>query len=328
MEVKFLIIRFSSIGDIILTTPVIRCLKNQVENAIVHYVTKESYYPLLEANPYIDKIHLLHNNNMKQLLNELKNEDFHYIIDLHKNFRSLRLKNYLNILSFDFNKLNFKKWLLVNFKINKLPNVHIVDRYLKSVEIFDVYNDYKGLDYFIPEHYQLKVEIPENIKNGYVVIVVGAKHNTKKIPPQKIIDLIEKLKYPTILIGGKEEVYEASYIIQNIKYPFVLNFCGKLTLHDSAIIIKDSKAVVTPDTGMMHIAAAFKKNIISLWGNTVPEFGMYPYMPGEKSKIFEVKNLKCRPCSKLGFKKCPHKHFKCMTDINTDEIVEYLKNII
>jgi len=146
MEAKFLIARFSSIGDIVLTTPVVRCLKNQVENSVIHFVTKDIYYPLLEANPYIDKIHLLRDNNMKELIDELKKEDFHYLIDLHKNFRTLRLKNSLNILSFDFNKLNFKKWLLVNFKINKLPSIHIVDRYLKSVEIFDVYNDHKGLD--------------------------------------------------------------------------------------------------------------------------------------------------------------------------------------
>jgi len=116
--------------------------------------------------------------------------------------------------------------------------------------------------------------------------------------------------------------------MQNITYTNVLDLCGKLSLHDSAFLIKNSKVVITPDTGMMHIAAAFKKNIISLWGNTVPEFGMYPYMPGEKSKIFEIKNLKCRPCSKLGFKNCPKKHFKCMNDININEVVEYIESVI
>lgn len=328
MEAKFLIARFSSIGDIVLTTPVVRCLKNQVENSVIHFVTKDIYYPLLEANPYIDKIHLLRNNNMKELIDELKKEDFHYLIDLHKNFRTLRLKNSLNILSFDFNKLNFKKWLLVNFKINKLPSIHIVDRYLKSVEIFDVYNDHKGLDYFLPNNYQFKIDIPDYLKFKYIVIVVGAKHNTKKIPPQKIIDIINKLRFPTILIGGKEDIIDSNFIMQNITYTNVLDLCGKLSLHDSAFLIKNSKVVITPDTGMMHIAAAFKKNIISLWGNTVPEFGMYPYMPGEKSKIFEMKNLKCRPCSKLGFKNCPKKHFKCMNDININEVVEYIESII
>jgi len=328
MEVKFLIARFSSIGDIVLTTPVVRCLKNQVENATIHYVTKDIYYPLLEANPYINKIHLLRNNNLKDLIKELKNEDFHYLIDLHKNFRTFKLRNSLNILSFDFNKLNFQKWLLVNLKINKLPDVHIVDRYLKAVEIFDVYNDNRGLDYFIPSNYQSKIELPQYFRQGYIIIVIGAKHNTKKIPTQKIIELIDKLKYPAILIGGNDDINEANYIANNVKYPSVFNLCGKLTFHDSAILIRDSKAVITPDTGMMHIAAAFKKNIISIWGNTVPEFGMYPYMPGEKSKIFEIKNLKCRPCSKLGYKKCPKNHFKCMNDININEIVEYLKTII
>ena len=103
--VKFLIIRLSSIGDIVLTTPVIRCLKKQVEEAEIHFLTKAKYSSILEANPYIDKLHLL-DNNLGSTISELKSENFDYIIDLHRNFRSLRVRSSLKIMSFTVDKIN------------------------------------------------------------------------------------------------------------------------------------------------------------------------------------------------------------------------------
>ena len=98
-------------------------------------------------------------------------------------------------------------------------------------------------------------------------------------------------------------------------------------MEQSASIVKNAKSILTNDTGLMHIAAAFHKNIVSVWGNTVPELGMYPYLPKEKEKchIVECKDIKCRPCSKLGFKNCPKKHFRCMMEIDCDAIVERLR---
>jgi ADP-heptose:LPS heptosyltransferase len=106
-----------------------------------------------------------------------------------------------------------------------------------------------------------------------------------------------------------------------------INLVGKINLEQSASIVKKAKSVLTNDTGLMHIAAAFHKNIVSVWGNTVPELGMYPYLPNEKEKchIVECKDVKCRPCSKLGFKECPRKHFNCMMKIDCDTVVEKLK---
>jgi heptosyltransferase-2 len=148
-EVKFLIIRFSSIGDIVLTTPIVRCLKQQVQGAVVHYLTKPQYGSIIENNPHIDKVHIL--KNFDETINELKDEGFDYIIDLHKSLRSWRFKNQLKVMDFSFPKLNREKWLMVNLKRDKLPDVHIVDRYFEAVKVFDVNNDNKGLDYFIPE---------------------------------------------------------------------------------------------------------------------------------------------------------------------------------
>ena len=325
--VKFLIIRFSSIGDIVLTSPVVRILKNQVEGAEIHFLTKPQYLSLVENNPYIDKIHTL-KPKLSDTITDLRNEFFDYIIDLHHNIRTHRIKSALKLVAFSFDKLNKEKWIYVNFKKNRLPDVHIVDRYLNTIKLFDIKNDNKGLDFFIPEKDKVDTLKFNLSNNKYAAFVIGAKHFTKKMPEQKIINLCNNINLPVVLLGGKEDS-EKGEIIKNNSKAEIYNSCGNFNINQSASIIKQASFVITHDTGLMHIAAAFKKNIISIWGNTVPEFGMYPYLAGIKSKIFEIKNLKCRPCSKIGFSKCPKKHFKCMNNIDNQEIIDYInKNLI
>ncbi len=321
---KILIIRFSSIGDIVLTTPVIRCLKKQLTDTKIHYLTKEQFYPVIKKNPYINKIHLL-KDDMDALISDLKAEDFDHIIDLHKNIRSLLVKKKLRKPSSSFCKLNFKKWLIVNFKINRLPDLHIVDRYFGSVKSFNVTNDGKGLDYFIPEDEEVNInDLPENFRKGYICFVVGGKHATKILPEEKVISICNKIKKPVVLLGGFEDK-KAGDNIQKQTGENVYNSCGKFSINQSASLVKKAEKIITNDTGLMHIATAFKKEIISVWGNTIPAFGMYPYLPEKeknKSKIIEVKKLKCRPCGKIGFDKCPKKHFDCMNKIDVYKIIE------
>lgn len=324
-KVKFLIIRFSSIGDIVLTTPVIRCLKQQVEGAEIHYLTKKRFSTIVKSNPYIDKVHEF-DGELSKTISYLKKEKFHYIIDLHRSIRSKIVKSRLKVLSFSFHKLNIHKWIRVNFKINILPDIHIVDRYFKTVSVFDVENDNKGLDYFIPKEDEINLnKLPIKIQDKFIAFVVGAKHATKQLPVEKMISLCQKLPYPVILLGGKKDVALGDKIEKDAGAG-VFNASGKYNLNQSASLVKQSEVVITHDTGLMHIAAAFKKKIISIWGNTIPEFGMYPYQPGEKSEIIEVKNLKCRPCSKIGHNKCPKKHFKCMNEISEEKIIKSIMN--
>ncbi len=322
--VKYLVIRFSSIGDIILTTPVVRMLKQQVANAEVHYLTKTQFRSLVDSNPYIDKVHAL-DNNMPEITERLKKEGFDYVIDLHRNLRSLRVKNVLHRMIFSFKKLNWRKWVYVRFKINKMPDLHIVDRYLETIKLFDVRNDGKGLDYFFPPDFKSTAELPEKFKNGYLVAVLGANHITKQIPNEKLCEIINSVQKPVVLIGGKAEYANAKEVEKNVEGP-VSNFCGQLTIDESADIINNARVVITPDTGMMHIAAAFKKPIVSLWGNTTPELGMYPYMPGVEQNYYiaEVEGLSCRPCSKIGFEKCPKGHFDCMMKQDIEAIVKQI----
>jgi ADP-heptose:LPS heptosyltransferase len=327
--VKFLIIRLSSIGDIVLTTPVIRCLKNQLEGVEIHYLTKEQYSGILSSNPYIDRLWLF-KNNMREIFRQLEAEEFDYIIDLHHNIRTFRIKNKLRKISFSFDKLNFKKWLLVNLKINRLPEIHIVDRYLDTLKLFDVRNDQKGLDYFLAEDITDKASpFLAEIPGKYIVLVIGAHHETKKATSGKLAEICDKVDFPVVILGGNDDRFLAESILHQInKNKSVLNATGKLSLNQSARLVKDAELVITHDTGLMHIAAAFKKKIISIWGNTIPEFGMYPYFSGPGSKIFEVKGLRCRPCSKIGFQACPKKHFKCMADQNSDEIAGWAKKLL
>ncbi len=353
---KILVIRFSSIGDIVLTTPVIRCLKNQIDGVEIHVLTKKKFSNLYKTNPYINKVYE-YDDSLKKNIEELKLENYDYIVDLQKNKRSIRVTRALHKPHSSFPKLNFKKFLLTTFKINLMPDIHIVDRYFKAVEKLGVTNDYQGLDFFISEKndYPLS-ELPENFQKGYHAFVIGGTYKTKILPAVKIVEIIQKLNEPVILLGGPDDVERAEEVIRQLTTdnrqqtlsttqilkssdpqilrssdPQILrslNLVGKINLEQSASIVKKAKSVLTNDTGLMHIAAAFHKNIVSVWGNTVPELGMYPYLPNEKEKchIVECKDVKCRPCSKLGFKECPRKHFNCMMKINCDEVVEKLKN--
>jgi len=322
---KFLIIRFSSIGDIVLTSPVVRCLKNQHKGEVeIHFLTKKSYVNLIENNPHIDRVHTIEKSH-KEVLAELKAEKFDFVIDLHHNLRTLRVKRALGVPSFSFNKLNIEKWLLVNLKKDKMPDIHIVQRYLNTLESFNIKDDGKGLDFFFPNNYQFNKELI-NIETPYVSFVIGAKFNTKRLPTEQIEELCGRINQQIVLLGGKEEEEEGNRIAK--KFAHVTSLCGKCNLMDSAHLIKESEVVITHDTGMMHIASAFQKKIVSIWGNTVPKFGMYPFMDASNFSLHEVENLSCRPCSKIGYKECPKKHFDCMNKQNLKEIQEKVEAFI
>jgi len=317
---KILIVRFSSIGDIVLTTPVIRCIKKQLKDVEVHYVTKEIFKETLAHNPYIDKLFTF-KKDVSEIFKDLKSENYDYIIDLHKNLRSLRLKQHLKTKSFSFNKINVQKFVAVNFKmLGSLPDKHIVDRYFEAVTPLNIKQDSSGLDYFLgkEDEVNLKAEYFNNSEIKFTALVVGGSYYTKKIPLAKLEEICGKIKMPVITLGNKDDKIIADLLAQ--KFPQVINACGKYTINQSASIVKQADCVITPDTGLMHIAAAFNKKIISVWGNTIPEFGMGPYKPNPENIILEVKALGCRPCSKLGYKKCPKGHFKCMMEIDLTQV--------
>ncbi len=335
---KFLIIRFSSIGDIVLTTPLLRCLKQQIPGVEIHFLTKSTYLQILASNPYIDKVHYLE-QSLQLVIKELQRENFDYIIDLHHNLRSMKVKDALKVKSLSYDKLNVQKWIYTSFKWNMLPKVHIVDRYMETVESFGVKNDGAGLDYFIAREDVInETDLPTSHSAGYVGVVIGAALNTKKYPIHHVKKLCELLDHPIVLLGGLEDADEGDRIAaaDHIK---IYNTCGKFGLNESADLVRRAKLVVTNDTGLMHIAAAYKRPLISLWGNTVPDFGMYPYYGAKYLKwyaenvsatelpydIIEINNLRCRPCSKIGYDSCPLGHFKCMEKIDPVSVLARIR---
>ncbi|MBG8552709.1 glycosyltransferase family 9 protein [Hymenobacter guriensis] len=323
---KILVLRFSSIGDIVLTTPVVRGLKQQVPGAQVHFATKPGFRSFLEPNPYIDKVHCL-TGSLRELVAELRAEHFDFVVDLHHNLRTALIKAQLGVKSAAFDKLNGRKWLLVNLKIDTLPRTHIVDRYLAAAASLGVRDDGRGLDYFIPAKDEVDVAtaLPQRFKVGYVAFAIGAQHATKRLPTERIVELCRQLAQPIVLLGGPEDEPTGQLVAQELTVGGlpVFNACGKFNLNQSASLVRQARVVVSHDTGLMHIAAAFGKKIISVWGNTVPEFGMYPYRT--EFEALEVRGLPCRPCSKIGYAKCPQGHFRCMRDINFEDLAAPLR---
>ena len=318
---RILIIRLSSIGDIVLTTPVIRCLKQQVPDAEVHFLTRSAFRSVLQQNPYIDRLHLWDKSYLL-LIDQLKQQSFDVVIDLHHNATTLRIKRALGVPASSFYKLNIEKYLLTAFKLNVLPKKHIVDRYLDTVKHLGVQNDGRGLDYFIADADELtRIDIPGAQWGGFIAVVIGAALGTKRWPTEHFQVLCRELDHPIVLLGGKEDTQRGARIasVDPIK---IYNACGKFTLNESADWVRRSKFVITGDTGLMHIAAAFQKPILSIWGNTVPAFGMTPYYgnPSVPHVLLEHA-VWCRPCSKIGYEKCPIGHFSCMKKIEPEQVL-------
>ncbi len=332
---KLLVIRFSSIGDIILTSPVLRCLKKQRPDVELHFLTKAQFRDLVVHSPHVDKVHVIE-EDLNEVIPALKKEGFDGIIDLHHNLRTLKVKRALGVPAHSFPKLNIEKWVLVNARpgprpawwrffdrpwwnwrqsrIHRLQGVHIVDRYLSTVAHLGVKNDGEGLDLFIPPEREVALSsLPESHRNGYVALCIGGAHFTKRLPEHKLIELALRVSGPLVIIGGPEDRPIARAIADAVGAR-AFDASGKYDLLGSASLIKQARSAITHDSGAMHVAAAFRRNTVSIWGNTVPAFGMGPYIPQhpERAHIMEVTGLDCRPCSKIGFDACPRGHFRCM----------------
>ena len=315
-------IRFSSIGDVVLTTPVLRGLKEQINGAEIHFLTKKAFLPIVQNNPRVDKVYAI-DKHINEVIEELKKENYDFILDLHNNLRTKSVKLKLRKPSQSFSKLNWKKWLLVRFKSNRMPNIHIVERYFNAARKLGVKNDHLPCEYYISESDNVDIDKEFKIApKSFVALAIGAQFATKKMPKSLLSEIIEKLKQPVILIGGPTDMDLAEELMKEFSNNQLINACGKYSLNQSASIVKQSSGIITNDTGMMHIASCYDLKIVSVWGNTVPDLGMFPYSPqNENYSIHQVEGLNCRPCSKIGFKECPKGHFDCMLKQKPEEIV-------
>lgn len=320
---KLLVLRFSSIGDIVLTSPVLRCVKEQVPGVELHVATKAAFADLVRFNPHVGKVHEL-GDDLGILVRQLKAEGFDGVIDLHHNLRTSRVKRALGVKSHSFNKLNIEKWLLVNLGMDRMPRVHIVDRYLATVAHLGVKNDGRGLELFIPTEREVELQLlPEPHRKGYTALAIGAAHATKRLPLHRLIELAGMVKGPIVLIGGAQDREVARSIVSAVGGR-VFDATGRFDILGSASLIRRARTVIAHDSGAMHMACAFARPVMSIWGNTVPLFGMGPYIPQhpERARIAGV-DLPCRPCSKIGHDRCPEGHFRCMEDQDLTSIATF-----
>ena len=322
---KILIIRLSSIGDIVLTSPVVRSIKNQT-NATIHYLTKLKYIDIVKNNPNIEKVF-----SVDQILDQMNSANYDLIIDLQKNFRSIFLSMFLKkkIQSkfVTYNKKNIKKWLLINFRKDFLNNEHIVSRYFNSLKKYNIINDNKGLDYFISPLIN-KFNFPKKLpfEKSFFAWVIGGTYPQKKLSKSHIQKVCSEISVPVFLLGGIQDKQTGDEIKRYIDSTQVYNLCGILSIDESAYVLKKATIVLSNDTGLMHIASAFKKKIISFWGCTKPSLGMFPYQTDKKS-IQIISNTSIFPCSKLG-NKCRYTNLGCINHIKVEEILIAIKKLM
>ena len=318
---KILIIRLSSIGDILLTTPLIRSIKREYPAIQIDFVLKEEFFELMQNNPHIINIHKYtkHSFEKQILINALIANKYELVIDLQNNLRSREIVRPLHCKILRFKKNNFKKFLLVHFKINKLKDAHqIPERYAETA---GVELDAEGLDFFTSADPDQKLITDEK----YIGLCPGAKHFTKRWPTEYFIELGKKLEasgYKVVLFGGLSEAVITGEIANKLMN--AINLCCDSILQAGANM-KMCKAIYTNDSGSMHLATAVKVPVIAFFGSTVSEFGFFPYKA--KSIQLEIENLSCRPCTHIGRKSCPKIHFKCMKEIKPEMAFYSLNNL-
>lgn len=311
---KILVIRFSAIGDILLTFPVVEALVHKYPAAEIHFLTKPNNKPVLDMLSGKVQQRFLQ-ESLVQTAKQLRGERYDLVIDLHNNLRTFLLQVLLMKGSWSrFRKLNFQKWLFTIFKWNTLPKVHVVDRYAQAATVK-------------PVSVTLAVSnahLEESLPSDFVAWVLGATFSTKQFPLSKLIETIERLDMPIVLLGGEKENLLASSL--KAKFPSLISLAGKTSLSEAALVLSKAKVVVTNDTGLMHLAAFYAKPMVCIWGNTVPTFGMYPY---QTVPVFhaQVSDLSCRPCSKIGYNTCPKGHFKCMLNQHSLEIAKQITSL-
>ncbi len=324
---KILIIRLSSIGDIVLSTPLIRLLRKRFSSAKIDFVIRKEFAELLKFNPHLTNlIEFDASKGFKELLrlkSQILKESYDLIIDIHNNLRSVFLRTFSGARVLKINKRVLKRFLLVKFKINLYKNIiPVAERYIETISQLSIKNDNQGLELFVPNDVLDVAKDKINFSNSerYIAIAPSAKHETKRWLPERFAEvgdkLSEKFNAKIILMGGKEDEQRCK-LVESMMKSKPINICGKTSLLESAGILSLCEMLITNDSGLMHIGSAMKTKIVAIFGSTVKEFGFFPY--GIESIVVE-KTIPCRPCSHIGRDKCPKKHFKCMMEIQVDDV--------
>lgn len=337
----------SSLGDVLLTTPLIRILRKKYPNAEIDFLVRPEYSELLRHNPHVTNL-LLYDiregfPGLQKLKRKLRSENYHVLLDLHRNLRSiyLRLRTpfspFSNAKIYRIKKNQIIRFLLVKLKINLYRKIYgspipVWKKYILAAKPLGLEPDGQGLEFFLPP--ELSNIIPTQINelppgNWKVVMAPGARHFTKRWLPEYFAELIRRLHQSyglkTILVGGPEDVAVTNNILQLLPDQIAASFAAKLSISETASVIKNAALVISNDSGLMHVASAFNRPLIAIFGSTVEELGFFPY--SSKAVVLENEGLYCRPCSHIGRGSCPEKHFRCMKEITPQMVSEKISEM-
>lgn len=341
---KILIIRFSSLGDIILTSPLIRALRKTFPEAQIDFLVKSEYANIVKFNPNISSVIELKSDDrseLKWLKQKIRRIRYDLIVDVHNSLRSRFIRCFSKArYKVVVNKRVFRRFLFVKFKINLYRDyLPIAERYLETVEKFGVKKDDYGLEIYLPEDTKNYVstisnQIVSTKRNVIIGLVPTARHFTKRWLYERFaelgVEIVRKYQSTILIFGSKEEHDYCEDITQMInarsETNSAVNYAGKLTVLEIAAMFDVCNLIITNDSGLMHLAAARKRKIVAIFGSTVKEFGFFPY--GTSSIVVENKNLSCRPCSHIGLAKCPKEHFRCMKEIQVKEVLNAVQSLL
>jgi len=341
---KTLIVRFSSVGDIVLSSLLVRVFRQRFPHAQIDYLVKSEFADLVRYNPHVSRVlEFPQNGRFKDLADfrrQILNEKYDLIIDLHDSLRSryvcagtprvVRVK-----------KRKVARFILVKSKwdvyelFGGAPSV--AERYLETVQPFGVADDGKGLEFFVPGESSSKVAGLLNdpaISGGMIGICPSARHNTKMWLKEGFAEVASTLalKYDrsVALFGSLEERGRCREIEELIRQRGgniqVMNLAGKHSLAETAAAMDHCSVVITNDSGLMHIATARKRKVVAIFGSTVKEFGFAPF--GTESVVVENDSVWCRPCTHIGRAACPKGHFKCMKDITASKVIASAQQLL
>lgn len=334
MNMRILIIHTAFIGDIVLSTPMIKALKDKYPNSQITYVTTPAGAAILKNNPHLSEVIEYDKRGahrglkgVLELGKRLRYKNFNMVITPHRYLRSSVLswltrapirKGYSTASgAFLFTeKIPYDKKLHEVEKLLKFVSKENAEKY--SIELYPSEEDIKNTDKLF--------EIRGCRDKKIIVIAPGSKWFTKKWPLDYFNSVIKKLSNRTdlklLIVGGKEEQSLNIELTEN-----TLDLRGKTTLLQLAEISKRADIILTNDSSPIHIGSAWKKpHILTIFGPTVKEFGFFPW--SENSEVLEVKNLSCRPCSLHGGEKCPKGHFKCMLEITPEMVLEKINDYL
>lgn len=319
---RILIIRLSSIGDIVLTTPIIRQARARFPHAQIDFLTQSAFAELLRHNPYLSRVHSVE---------DFRPAKYDLCIDLQNSRRSRWLRRGLATHLAQYHKENWKKFLLVRFKWNLLSSAPPVPlRYLAACHAFGLEDDGEGCDIFLSDDARRFAAQAIQSKKT-LAVCYGARHFTKRFPIEKIATVLNALlserDIQALLLGGKDDAPLGETLRSMISpAASVSDFSGKCSLLQTAALLERADAVFTGDTGLMHIAAAFQKPIVVVFGSSVKEFGFLPFRA--PYHLLEREGLSCRPCSHIGRARCPKGHFKCMEEIDERAVLQAIASAL